>query len=227
MIQTVQINNSMPKLKTFIESCDFLKDETVEVDLEDSEFDSYTDMAVLKILDKDGNVLFRIEEVVDDNGYHLGHFAAYASNTLKTVTSYGNRRSISNAAGCSNGISIYIEFPSNPSYKGHIRIVRNNLGDLVFIYPVGTGIGLQEGTDLACITWGDISPLRTITVSGNTRMQRLVMPMFTNAAFDTLSYTDHAGIMPYNDSYANEFKAVTINGHRWLTDGYFAIEDEG
>lgn len=223
MIQTAEINNSMPKLKTFIESCGFLKDETVEVDLEDSEFNSYTDMAVLKILDKDENVLFRIEEVVD-NGQHHGRWAAYASSSLKTVNASNNGRQIVNAAGCSNGLSIYTTISN---YGGHIRIVRNNLGALTFIYPVGTSPGQTEGTDLACITWGDISPLRTITIAGNTRMQRLVMPMFTNAAFDTLSYTDHAGAMPCNDSYANVFKAVTINGHRWLTDGYFAIEDEG
>lgn len=223
MIQTAQINNSLPTLKTFIESCGFLKDETVEVDLEDSEFDSYTDMAVLKILDKDENVLFRIEEIVADSQHH-GRWAAYASNSLKTVNTSTNQRQIVNAAGCPNGLSIYTTVSN---YGGHIRIVRNNLGALTFIYPVGTSSGQTEGTDLACITWGDISPLRTITIAGSTRMQRLVMPMFTNASFDTLSYTDHAGIMPYNDSYANEFKAVTINGHRWLTDGYFAIEDAG
>lgn len=223
MIQTTQISNSMPTLKTFIESCGFLKDETVEVDLEDSEFDSYTNMAVLKILDKDGNVLFRIEEVVDSNQHH-GRWAAYASSSLKTIIASTNLRNIVNAAGCPNGLSIYTTISG---YAGHIRIVRNNLGALTFIYPVGTSSDQTEGTDLACITWGDISPLRTITVAGSTRMQRLVMPMFTNAVFDTLSYTDHAGIMPYNDSYTNAFKAVTINGHRWLTDGYFAIEDEG
>lgn len=225
MIQTAEINNSMPKLKTFIESCGFLKDETVEIDLEDSAFDSYTGMTVLKILDKDGNVLFRIEEVVVD-GQHRGRWAAYASSSLKTINTSTNVRQIVNAAGCPNGLSIYTTI-SDFDHAGHIRIVRNNLGALTFIYPVGGNSGQEEGTDLACITWGDISPLRTITVAGNTRMQRLVMPMFTNAAFDTLSYTDHAGIMPYNDSYTNEFKAVTINGHRWLTDGFFAIEDEG
>lgn len=223
MIRTEQINNSIPTLKTFIESCGFLKDETVEVDLEDSEFDSYTDMAVLKILDKDENVLFRIEEVVADSQHH-GRWAAYASSSLKTVNASTNQRQIVNAAGCPNGLSIYTTISN---YSGHIRIVRNNLGALTFIYPVGTSSGQTEGADLACIAWGDISPLRTITIAGSARMQRLVMPMFTNAAFDTLSYTDHAGIMPYNDSYANEFKSVTINGHRWLTDGYFAIEDEG
>lgn len=225
MITVTYINNNLERLKTFLETCGLLNDETVTLTTETAIYMTGT-AQVLKILDAQENVLFRLEHVASGSN-HKFEYAAYISSGSYSISGTTNYHRLVEAAGCKNGASI--RFEGTGAYSnvtGCLRIVRNNLGKLVFIYNT-SGNSISNRADLGCITWDDVLPFRTVTLIGHNRMTAVIAPMFTNAAFDTLSYTAKSGFLPYSRGYTCYFRALTINGHRFLNDGYFAIEDEG
>ena len=222
MITISNVNNSLDVLKAAIDSSGFLDDEYVTVETgQSSEYDSNT-YNVLSIKDADGNVLFRYEQNAAD--LDRGRWINYASSSVKSATNYTNAHTITDIGTCTNGIIINIRW-SNVT-NSPIRIVRTNLGKLAFIHSIGTGQP-DAYTNQSCVAWGDVSPLRNLTFNVSNRMQALIAPMLTNSEHDVLSQTVKSGWMPYNRDYNVYLRAMVLNGHRFLTDGYFAIEDEG
>jgi hypothetical protein len=225
VITVTYINDNLERLKTFLETCGLLNDETVTLATETAVYMSGP-VDVLKILDAQENVLFRLEHAKNGSNHTYEYAACISSGSYSlSGTTYYHR--LVEAAGCKNGASIRFEGTGSLSnLTGCLRIVRNNLGKLVFIYNT-SGSSISNSVDLCCISWDDVLPFRTVTIRGHNRMTAVVAPMFTNAAFDTLSYTAKSGFLPYSRGYTCYFRALTINGHRFLNDGYFAIEDEG
>lgn len=222
MITISNANNSLDALKAAIDSSGFLDDEYVTVETgQSSEYDSNT-YNVLSIKDADDDVLFRYEQKTED--LERGRWISYASSSVKAATNYSNVHTITDVGTCTNGIIINIQW-SRVGYSP-IRIVRTNLGKLAFIHSITTGQP-DAYTNQSCVAWGDVAPLRNFTFNVSNRMQALIAPMLTNSEHDVLSQTVKSGWMPYNRDYNMYLRAMVLNGHRFLTDGYFAIEDEG
>lgn len=223
MITITNVSNSLDVLKAAIDSSGFLDDEYVTVETgQSSEYDSNT-YNVLSIKDTSDNVLFRYEQNAAD--LTRGRWISYASSSVKAATNYGNAHTITDVGTCANGIIINILWTGYPNVYSPIRIVRTNLGKLAFIHCITTG--QPDATSYqSCVAWGDVSPLRNLTFNVSNRMQALIAPMLTNSEHDVLSQTVKSGWMPYNRDYNIYLRAMVLNGHRFLTDGCFAIEDD-
>lgn len=223
MITISNTNNSLDALKAAIDSSGFLDDECVTVETgQSSEYDSGT-YNVLSIKDADDNVLFRYEQ----NAASLlrGQWISYASSSVKTEKQLASMSHLITDVGtCTNGIIVNTLWDS--TYNSPIRIVRTNLGKLAFIHISDSSSYPDAYSYQSCVAWGDVSPLRNLTFRVSTRMQALIAPMLTNSEHDVLSQTVKSGWIPYNRDYSVYLRAMVLNGHRFLTDGYFAIEDD-
>lgn len=219
MIRMKELNNDFSKIKELLDESGFLDGETVTYVAGDTPI-IYTSGTVnsLTITDQSENMLFRLEQVSTNTAYN--QFAAYASSSLSKTNGDGNSRSFQDGISCSNGVILRMYV--SPLFP-EIVITRANNGKMVFIYD---SAGRTRVNDIACIAWGDVSPLRTINLKTHVRPQTLVAPLVTNSSFDEIVYTPKAGWMPYNSDYTSNLRAILINGRRFITDGTYAIEDE-
>lgn len=223
MISITQIdNNNYDQLGEFIESSGFLTAETIAYVPNDNPIIYSSGLTnSLTIRDASENILFRIEQPT--GGLTYERHALYASDSLNVATGEGGSSVVKKAIACSNGIIINMK-RDNANYS--IILTRTNNGDLAVIASV-SGNNRSNTDNIYCVTWGDVSPLRSINLKTCVKDQTLVAPLLTSSAFDTIRYTPKAGWMPYNNDYSYNLRAILINGHRFITDGTYAIEDEG
>ena len=224
MITVTQFdNNNYDQLVEFIESSGFLTAETIAyVANDDPVIYSSGTVNSVTIRDRSENILFRIEQPTGSLSYE--RHAIYAYGGLNVTTGQGDPSTVREAIACSNGVIIHMRRSSNLHYS--IVLTRTNSGDLAVITCV-YGDTRTNTNDIYCVTWSDDSPLRSINLKTCVKDQTLVAPLLTSSAFDTISYTPKAGWMPYNNDYSYNLRAILINGHRFITDGVYAIEDEG
>jgi hypothetical protein len=222
MISITQIdNNNYDQLREFIKSSGFLTAETITYVANDNPIIYSSGLPnSLTIRDMSENILFRIEQPTGSPSYE--RHALYASDSLNVATGQGDQSTVQEAIACSNGVIIHMK-RSNSHYS--IVLTRTNTGDLAVIASV-FGDSRSNTDDIYCVTWSDESPLRSINLKTCVKDQTLVAPLLTSSAFDTISYTPKAGWMPYNNDYSYNLRAIIINGHRFITDGTFAIEDD-
>lgn len=207
--------STMNDIKDLIEQSGFLEPgETVT-------FDSPT----LYIKDSDDNTLF----TWNHNGVRRAYADSTNYNTVRTSQTYLYYDGI----GCKNGVIIVSRYTANNPATGlPIRIVRTNQGKMAFIFWASASINVGPSNyeaycnEQCCVAWGDITPLRTLDVSVRSRMQTEIVPLFTNAQLDIVSKTVKSGAIMYSPDYSTNLRYILINGHRFITDGYFAIEDE-
>lgn len=223
MISITQIdNNNYDQLREFIESSGFLATEAIEYVASDDPIIYSSGLPnSLTIRDVSENILFRIEQPTGSLTYE--RHALYASDSLNVATGEGGSSAVQKAIACSNGVIINMR-RSNQDYS--IVLTRTNSGDFAVIASV-SGDSRSNTDNIYCVTWGDVSPLRSINIKTCVKDQTLVAPLLTSSAFDTIRYTPKAGWMPYNNDYSYNLRAIIINGHRFITDGLYAIEDEG
>lgn len=222
MISITQIDdNNYDQLREFIASSGFLLTETITYVADDNPI-IYSSGTVnsLTIRDASENILFRIEQPTEATSYE--RHVLYASDSLNATTGQGDSSVVQKAIACSNGVIIQMK-RYNANYS--IVLTRANDGDLAVIASV-SGDSRSNTDDIYCVTWNDISPLRSISLKTCVKDQTLVAPLLTSSAFDTISYTPKAGWMPYNNDYSYNLRAILINGHRFITDGLYAIEDD-
>jgi hypothetical protein len=181
---------------------------------------------VLTITDANSNTLFEWT----DSSTRKAYADSTNYNTFRTSNSY----TIVDGIGCSNGVIIRLRYGSDTSgtKDAPIRMVRTNLGKIAFVFWASASHNADPTDKVAfyseqcCVCWGDITPLRSVTFGTYDRMQTEVVPMFTNAQMDRLSKTMKSGFLVYNHDRSVNFRYLLINGHRFITDGFFAIEDE-
>lgn len=222
MISITQIDdNNYDQLREFIAGSGFLLTETIAYVADDDPI-IYSSGTVnsLTIRDALENILFRIEQPTGSPSYE--RHALYASDSLNATTDQGDSSVVQKAIACSNGVIIQMK-RYNVNYS--IVLTRTNGGDLAVIASV-SGDGRSNTDSIYCVTWNDVSPLRSINLKTYVKDQTLVAPFVTSSAFDTIRYTPKAGWMPYNNDYSYNLRAIIINGHRFITDGMFAIEDD-
>lgn len=223
MISITQISdNNYDQLREFIESSGFLTAETITYVANDNPIIYSSGLPnSLTIRDRSENVLFRIEQPTGspNNERH----AIYAYGGLNVTTGQGALTGVQEAIACSNGVIIHMK-RENTHFS--IVLTRTNSGDLAVIASV-SGDSRSNTDNIYCVTWSDVAPLRSINLKTCVKDQILVAPLLTCSEFDTISYTPKAGWMPYNNDYAYNLRAILINGHRFITDGIYAIEDEG
>lgn len=145
----------------------------------------------------------------------------------------GTDYTLSCAYVCEKGVSIVCA-------RGRILITKTNNGKTAVAfgaYTPGTtspSAGVPQKTahvmsDICCIADGDEDTYKPLTnnVKNSTydRLfnQTLIIPIPTQPAFGTVSYTNHAGLilLPQTRDICN----FTYNNKRYFSDGYFAIED--
>lgn len=221
MISITQIdNNDYNQLREFIESSGFLTAETIAYVANDNPIIYSSGLPnSLTIRDMSENILFRIEQPTGSPSYE--QHAIYAYGGLNVTTQSSDASIVQKAIACSNGV--IIQMLRGGSIKYSIILTRTNTGELAIIVSSN-----KTNTDnIYCVTWSDDSPLRSINLKTCVKDQTLVAPLLTCSEFDTISYTPKAGWMPYNNDYSYNLRAILINGHRFITDGIYAIEDEG
>ena len=199
--------------------------------------------ATLRIINREGVVLFVIRKDPCANNRVDGavEWSTVAGNNLVVTSGNGGTNSTTYAAKveyvytCTNGIIMHV----TNNYGAHtpIRIVKTNDGRYAFIsnrntqyaipqtpsgYPYNSGGYCSE---LDCIAYGDVAPLSTFLITNAYSLHYEVVPMLTNSSMDTLVYTDKSGYLQYSTQDL-KVKTVTIGGHKYLTDSYFAILDE-
>lgn len=190
--------------------------------------------ATVTISDSDGHEVFRLTRNWTNNGKVYASRSIYATGNNGVTRSCGNASygyHISYAYGCRNGIIIFVaaddDRPSVP-----IRIVKTNNGKLAFVAwgasalhpPVSVNLsGYFQDQD--CMTYEDVVPFKTYTFSNRYDIHYVVVPLLTNSQAEVVSYTDKSGFLPYS-TQDGIIKVITINGKKYLTDSFFAIEDE-
>lgn len=159
---------------------------------------------------------------------------AYADSTNYNTVYTTNPYNLYDGIGCKNGVIIVSRYATGYPGSGlPIRIVRTNQGKMAFIFwSSSSGTASPSNYEAycnsqCCVAWDDITPLRTLDISVRSRMQTEIVPLFTNAQLDIVSKTVKSGAIMYSPDYSTNLRYILINGHRFITDGYFAIEDEG
>jgi hypothetical protein len=179
--------------------------------------------ATIDVKDEDGNVVFRIAKDV-----YTYIWTTYASSSVYASGSLGNSTygsSIPYMYSCKNGIMIVMTVQN---INLIIRMVATNLGKLAVISRRNTGASIGSNINgyknaIDCIARGDVAPLSTIDIPNRYDTHYEVVPMFTNS--DAVSYTDKSGFLLYSPGdFA--IKGINVAGKKYLSDSYFAIEDE-
>ena len=221
-----ELNSNLNNVKSLIEDSHFLEaGETVTVTTSGNN-------TILTITDVSQNKLFEwTYGSAASSTTAKGEIKAYADSTNYNTIVTGNPYRFFEGIGCANGIIIRRRaYSSSGNGDMSIRIVRTNRGNIASIFHVGgtsepvnpTGYYMSQ----CCVAWGDVTPLRTLDFSVNGRMQTEIVPLFTNAQLDVVSKTVKSGFIMYSPDYSTNLRYILINGHRFITDGYFAIEDE-
>lgn len=230
MATFVQINNNLNKAKELLETCGFLADETVTVEGSpgQSPFANWsTNYKSLQIHDSSDNLIFRMDLRGTESSDPV-YYGAYHSDGSVSRNYNSNGHRLVDGIGCKNGVFLKLRLQSTDTYRGCVHIFRNNHGKMTFVFNCGTSdTSITNNTNLCCTTWADVSPYRLITLNGYSRMQTIIAPLLSDAPIDELSYTVKSGWMPYNRDYGIRLRTMTLNGHRFITDGRFAAEDEG
>ena len=185
--------------------------------------------ATITISDSDGHELFRLTRNWMNNGKVYASWNIYATGNNGVTRSCGNASygyHISYAYGCKNGVIIFVAADGN-SQSVPIRIVKTNNGKLAFIAWGGSAIYPPTGyfQDQDCMAYDDVVPFKTYTFSNRYDIHYVVVPLLTNSQAEVVSYTDKSGFLPYS-TQDGIIKVITINGKKYLTDSFFAIEDE-
>lgn len=180
---------------------------------------------VLYIRDSQSNDLFTWES--GTTGVRRAYADGINYNTVRNTNPY----SLYDGIGCKNGVIIVSRYSDSSAGGLPIRIVRTNHGKMAFIFWAANNINPPQNHEAyyngqCCVAWGDITPLRILDVSVRSRMQTEIVPLFTNAPLDIVSKTVKSGAIMYSPDYSANLRYILINGHRFITDGYFAIEDE-
>lgn len=221
MIKKHYIGFNFETLYNVLSQSEFLTDAGVTVSYNSSN-------STIIIKDADENTLFSITKM---NNYTVT-WRTYASSNVYADANAGNSSydaSLDYVYSCKNGIIIVINGKSGSQASGvlPIRIVKTNLGKIAVISrrnTLGTVFnGYRENID--CIAWGDVAPLYTVWISNRYDTHYEVVPMLTNADADVISYTDKSGSLLYSTGDL-AIKAINISGKKYLSDSYFAIEDE-
>lgn len=134
---------------------------------------------------------------------------------------------------CEKGVSIICR-------RARILITKTNNNKTVVAFgnveprssSGSTGVAVKTAvvmSEISCIADGDEDTCKPLTnnVKDSTydRLfnQTLIIPIPSQPAFETVSYTNHAGLilLPQTRDICN----FTYNNKRYFSDGYFAIED--
>ena len=223
MIKKHYIGFNFQTLYNVLSQSEFLTDAGVTVSYNSS-------ISTVYIKDADENTLFSITKMTN---YSIDWTSYASANVYASGTVGGSSyvASLDYVYTCKNGIIIVIKGNVGSGGVGSgilpIRIVKTNLGKLAFVSKrntyATTSNAYRENID--CIAWGDVAPLYTVWISNRYDTHYEVVPMLTNADADVISYTDKSGSLLYSTGdYA--LKAINISGKRYLSDSYFAIEDE-
>ena len=226
MVKRHYIGNDFDTLYTVLSQSEFLTNAGATVVNDGSGNPKIT------IKDSDENTLFTIQKITNSSSVDVEWYSYASSNN--SVRGYAGNSSyhatVNYVYTCKNGIIIAI-VGNTAGGVGNgilpIRIVKTNLGKLAFVSKrnnIGPIINAyRESMD--CVAWGDVSPLYTIYIPNRYDTHYEVVPMLTNSDMDVVSYTDKSGFLLYSTGDL-AFKIINISGKKYLSDSYFAIEDE-
>ena len=153
---------------------------------------------------------------------------AYASASLSNATtwSYGTSSSqvvLTYAYSCANGVMIRFD---GSQYAATVLIAKaNTTGKLIIAYPSSLNTPANVYKTFYSVSWGDVAPLSTFSISTNSRNQDAVFPFVSCCDTGAQSYTPDAGAILSGQYYGMGFGKIILDDNVWLTNGYWCIRD--
>lgn len=206
---------------------------------------------VIDIYDENNNSMFTITNYTtfvgrnaDGDTVTIPKTSYSASNDSTKIWTYV----LKNAFTCRNGIiftmnavqggqnpgqvlSNWIMFTGNSATTGAGRPVPVMIGCGPADYNYTTdGTVVRNAMNIQYVScWTDDSPMNTIPAAAPTQTnQCILVPFFTTAKVDEVSYTPYAGrFMAGNMNQLitdSEIHVISFNNARWLTNGYWALQ---
>lgn len=133
---------------------------------------------------------------------------------------------------CANGILILIENDSN-SVIVSILITKNNNGEVAAVFNYYSSSRYREMVHTynvhVCAVGdygGSAADIRTLNFNNSEKNQTQLVQFNTTPPEGTISYTPKAFYMPCSQVHDIYFGKFFANGKWYLTNGYWAIEDE-
>ena len=239
--EKIYINNNEAK---FREAFDHL----VTIGLADhTELTWSSNKPILNIYDEDNNSMFTITNYTTFVGRNAdGETVEVPHPEGYTWDGYFSNYSLQSAYLCNNGMILNVKgtlYATGNCLSHWIMFTGNNVmkasgGTTPVMIGCGpaSNQGVADGSVIRAAMntqyvscWTDDSPMNTIPAAAPTvTNQCILIPFFTTAKVDEVSYTPYAGrFMTSNmNQFINDYDihVVTFNHARWLTNGYWALQ---
>lgn len=229
-ITCTPIRNDLGALASVIDGFNGIDVDTVETE---------EGIVGLDLLDSDSNLIASFNKLLDGGDSRIRFeaylaFGIYESVAIPVNIDSGHivftEKGINNAWKCSNGIILDCWYNDDRSY---VAIVKSNNGKTAFVGSDAPSSATKMYSNLFCVCYGDVGSSsdpdnkRFYTFSPRTRTTSIVVPLPSRGAYGSPSYTYKSGIMLFNDHYSlDDYGETVINNKHFLTNSYFAIEDE-
>ena len=177
--------------------------------------------STLNCKDADGNILM-------SKGSGTGVITAYKSTTDSASMSPGSSTAgqalgkLTYACKCTNGALLVFE---QGAYIAHVIITKTNNNKTAIIFCQPNNATTTLTSLLNCVTWGDAMPNISYSFSAIPTNQTQLVSFCTDASYGSISFTPFAFYMPVGQYYNMGIGSITMNGHVYLTNGYWAILD--
>lgn len=231
-ITSLLIENDLDALADFIDGFNGMSvekiiesDETVGLELQDQAGHTLCIMQYNSTTNK-----LQIQANLSDEVWETADFPYYTSGTFD--------RGIRRAWKCANGIMIDLCNNYSTPLCYPFYIVKTSLGSTAFIFSTSSSLGSISMlyTDLVCVTYGDSGTMddpaanRKFSFTKTVRPCMVVCPVPTRSEYGVASYTYKSGIVLFNTFYDTsgygKYGGVISGGKTYLSNTYFAIEDE-
>lgn len=183
--------------------------------------------------DSDENQIARISK--DETAGTITINAYLSHNPAVSVDGSYSYTKILRAWKCNNGIVLELLcFASK--YAGTIwtiMFVKTNDGKPAIVFSVYNDPANSKNNGIKCISYGnaaDSSYATDISFSTIVRSCSIITPFPTKTEAGIVQYTYKSGYLPVNVRYEGSrapVREMVMNNVHYLTDTYFAIEDEG
>lgn len=123
---------------------------------------------------------------------------------------------------CTHGAMLVLNYNSQQNQYS-VLITKNQQGEPVFVIPDA----YSTRNKVCCLSYYDMYPVSTYTLSPSTAGQTVLSPFITNADAGNVSYTPDAFYMPFGEYVGRGYAKFVMNGKMYLTDGYWVLLDGG
>lgn len=185
---------------------------------------------ILSIYDADDNLLFTFSGLLLDLSTAL-EVRSYADDQNYVSKTYGltssNHAVITYGWTAKYGALIGVKYNPSSDTAGGVLITKTNNGKTAFVITDRLDYSTVKFGTTFPVAWGDVAPITKFEFAVNEKNQTEIAAFPTNSAVETVSYTPNAGCIIAGSNYSMaDGGIITVDGTKYLTNGYWAIEDE-